>query len=403
MARIRSRKSVARHYTPPPELSLAEGQAKTPQRAAIIAAKAFAQELGIPIPKSIVRKVTGVSERCQTRILASHQVRTRHNWTDSGPDPRGGTRSITRSETAAIAAYVDDESVSLDDRGAPWLDLAEASGVTLPSTFHSKPPGLRTVEPQSIRRACKVDEGMINAVCEEEKELTENQATTRIDWTDEQLLIRPHSEDWEDVAFCDEFHFGIGPQITKRVKRKEGKEYRYKPYNVHRKKVTSKDTKAKAREEEHLKLLNVFVIIGFNYRKYIPYEVPNNVGKMTTKVYTGHILPTVQDDLIKEGLTLCQDADSAHTSKATAKYAREQGITLLTLPGVSPDLSICETMANSLKRAFHARRCTTEKAALARFQLVFNQMDQKKVQEQYTWYCKRLHECRRARGQMTRY
>ena len=137
MARIRSRKSVARHYTPPPELSLAEGQAKTPQRAAIIAAKAFAQELGIPIPKSIVRKVTGVSERCQTRILASHQVRTRHNWTDSGPDPRGGTRSITRSETAAIAAYVDDESVSLDDRGAPWPDLAEASGIILPSTGYA--------------------------------------------------------------------------------------------------------------------------------------------------------------------------------------------------------------------------------------------------------------------------
>jgi hypothetical protein len=88
------------------------------------------------------------------------------------------------------------------------------------------------------------------------------------------------------VAFCDEFHFRIGPQITKRVKRKRGKEYRYRLYNVHRKKVTSKDIKAKARETEHLKLLNVFVIIGFNYRKCILYKVPNDVGKITIKVYT---------------------------------------------------------------------------------------------------------------------
>lgn len=87
IARTRSRKSVARYYIPPPELSLAEGQAKTPQQAAIIAAKAFVQELGIPIPKSIIRKVTGVSECSQIYILALYQVRTRYNWVDLGPDP----------------------------------------------------------------------------------------------------------------------------------------------------------------------------------------------------------------------------------------------------------------------------------------------------------------------------
>ena len=79
----------------------------------MIAAKAFAQELGIPIHKSLVRKVTGVAERVQTRILALKQVRTRHNVPDSGPDPRGAKRAITRSETAVITAYVDDESVPL--------------------------------------------------------------------------------------------------------------------------------------------------------------------------------------------------------------------------------------------------------------------------------------------------
>ena len=104
------------------------------------------------------------------------------------------------------------------------------------------------------------------------------------------------------MAFCDEFHFGIGPQVTMRIKRRKGKKARYKPCNVHRKKVTSKDTKLKAREEKHLKLLNVFVVIGYNYRKILTYEVPNDIGKMTTKCYTEHILPQIAKELKIEAL-----------------------------------------------------------------------------------------------------
>jgi hypothetical protein len=69
---------------------------------------------------------------------------------------------------------------------------------------------------------------------------------------------------------------------------------------------------------------------------------------MTTKVYISHILPLIREDLEREGLTLCQDADSTHTSKATLKYACEDNIKLITLLGVSPDFSIVETMARPL-------------------------------------------------------
>jgi hypothetical protein len=105
---------------------------------------------------------------------------------------------------------------------------------------------------------------------------------------------------------------------------------------------------------------------------------------MTTKVYTSHILSLIKEDLEREGLTLCQDADSAYTSKATLKYACENRINLITLLGVSLDLSICETMAQPLKRAFYARRRTTEKAALARFEKVFDKIDQGKVNSLYS-------------------
>jgi hypothetical protein len=99
------------------------------------------------------------------------------------------------------------------------------------------------------------------------------------------------------VAFCDEFHFGIGPQTTKRLKRKKGSAYRYKSQNVHRKKVTTKDIKAKAREKEHLLLLNVFCVISYDWRMIIPYDVLNEVGKMTIKVYIEVILPALKKEL----------------------------------------------------------------------------------------------------------
>jgi hypothetical protein len=211
MPPIRTRRSRARHFTPPIDLSFSDGQIKTPQRCAVLTAKVLAQELNIQIPQEIVRKISGVPPRNQTRILASKQTRTLHNLPNIGPDPRGRKRALKRSDTAAVGDYLDDSHTSLDEKGAPWLDIAVQAGVDLPQTTHFKPPGLRTVNTQSVQRACKEDEGIINAICEEEKELTEIQATARTDWIDIQLEVRPHSKNWKDVAFCDEFHFGVGP------------------------------------------------------------------------------------------------------------------------------------------------------------------------------------------------
>jgi hypothetical protein len=164
-----------------------------------------------------------------------------------------------------ISKYLNNASVLLNDRGKSWLNIAIDANVTLPQTTHFKPPGLCAVSLQTVQRACKVDEGIINTVCEEEKELTKAQAGRRIDWIDKELPKRPHSENWKDVAFCNKFYFGIGPQLTKRIKRRQGQDQRSKPQNVYCRKVTLKDTKAKAQEEKHLKLLNVFVVIRYNY------------------------------------------------------------------------------------------------------------------------------------------
>jgi DDE superfamily endonuclease len=136
----------------------------------------------------------------------------------------------------------------------------------------------------------------------------------------------------------------------------------------------------------------------------VTYEVPNKVGKMNTKVYTEHILPQILEDFKERGLTLCQDADSAHTSEVTKAWAEEHNLPILTLPGVSPDFSILESMAHPLKRLFHSKRSASEKGALSHFTQIFEkEMDQKTIQHMYEYYTKRLHDYRRAEGQMTKY
>jgi hypothetical protein len=97
----------------------------------------------------------------------------------------------------------------------------------------------------------------------------------------------------------------------------------------------------------------------------IPYIVSNSVGKMTSDVYTEHILPIILPDLQKNGLTLIQDTGSAYKNQATIGWAAKHHLPLITLHGVSPNLSIMESMARPLKRKFHSRRSATESSALA--------------------------------------
>ena len=89
MGRIKPRKSRARYYTPPPELSAKEGHATTPQRTAVIVAKCISQAINTLIPQSVLRDLTNLPERTRTRILAEKEVRTRHNQQHLGPEPRG--------------------------------------------------------------------------------------------------------------------------------------------------------------------------------------------------------------------------------------------------------------------------------------------------------------------------
>ena len=128
--------------------------------------------------------------------------------------------------------------------------------------------------------------------------------------------------------------------------------------NIHRKEIPSKEVKKKVREENHLKIISVFGIVGKDYRRAIAYIVPNQVGKMTIEVYI-QILKELGSDLNR--ITLWQDKNSAHNSKAVLDYAKEYSISLIISLGNSPDLSIIETIVYLVKKVFYSRRYASEK------------------------------------------
>jgi transposase InsO family protein len=94
------------------------------------------------------------------------------------------------------------------------------------------------------------------------------------------------------------------------------------------------------------------VVIGYDYRKMIPYDYGNSNGKMKSDVYI-QILSELLPDL--QGIILYQDKDSAYNSKAITNWAKKNGLDLLILPGKSPDFSIIESIANPVKKLFHSR------------------------------------------------
>ncbi|OCK95288.1 uncharacterized protein K441DRAFT_658681 [Cenococcum geophilum 1.58] len=104
-----------------------------------------------------------------------------------------------------------------------------------------------------------------------------------------------------NITFYNKYYFNLGAKETHRIKRRSSNLYRYLPQNVYRKKG-------------HLKLFNIFIIIG----------------------------------------------------KINLKANTEQDLKLLILPSLLPDLLIMESLAYPIKKKFYLKRVEKD-TALERF------------------------------------
>jgi hypothetical protein len=129
-------KSRARPITPPSSLLKVQGHAETPQKSAIFAIKYFCQIRGIVAPTTAeLQLITGVAPRNQLNIVRTNDCRTRHNQVTKGPDPRGRKRTVSEVATAQVVDYLTDPSKSLKEKSQPWLNIVDAAGAKVDTSY----------------------------------------------------------------------------------------------------------------------------------------------------------------------------------------------------------------------------------------------------------------------------
>jgi hypothetical protein len=388
MARTKNAKNVrsrTRLSTPPGMIiKTSQKHVQTPTRSAILAVLYFAQEKGLQCTLSDINSVFNVPERTAKRIKQQGEPRRLGHVPDAGPDPRGPHRRFTHSDSEAIASYLD--SCGFERRGDSWEEIAINAGVK------------GEFDIQTIRRHVTKETGIHTCIAAKKEALQPHHHSERVSWA-EAMLQR---DDLINLAFSDEIHWCIGSRYVKRIKRRPGE--RFHQDCIQYDKDARKPVKSIATQEGHdYENFHVFCLLGYNYKRFIPYKSTNSNGKMTTAIYIDQILPQIKDELRERGLILYQDRDSAHTSSKTIRYLESNGIDFVNSPAKSPDLSVMETWVAPLRRKFYARRTASVSVGERRFEECLLQLNQCRINENILLYHKRLREVLRKEGRMTRY
>ncbi len=167
------------------------------------------------------------------------------------------------------------------------------------------------------------------------------------------LRQRPEPEDWDDVLFSDECHFGYGPSKKSWIIRKPGTRYCPDCLQLDKNREPS---------EKEKKRFHVWAAVGYNFRSdLVFYDVPGNKnGKMSQRVYRDNILepivkPWIQDARQKGySFTLEEDGDSGHghgsETNIVATWKRENGLQWYKNSPGSPDLAPIENCWNPPKQ-----------------------------------------------------
>ena len=133
-----------RKKLPPPPLELQpwpdrppngrRPQVETPKRSAIFAVYYWAQQQNIPCNLHSISTVFGIPKSTASDILASGRCRRLQHSDDVDNRPR--LRELTRSDTNAIATYLD--QAPFEEKSLPWQDVADQAGVA--KEFHENQP-----------------------------------------------------------------------------------------------------------------------------------------------------------------------------------------------------------------------------------------------------------------------
>ncbi|KJZ69604.1 hypothetical protein HIM_10992 [Hirsutella minnesotensis 3608] len=262
----------------------------TPRKARLRGAFEAAVALNLPVSKRQLFELHGVSRRTGNRILSDLSDRTRHNQPNR-PETRGRKRILKDADVNAIEDLLEKEG--FEARRLPWVSMPAEAGV---DTDASK----RTIQRSLERR------GWYKRKAQQVDYTDPKLAARRIEYAKEALAQRPEKEDWHDIFFSDETHFGYDDERDAQIARPPGT--RNRPENLQEKRIP-KDTE--------VKLLHAWACIGYNFKSpLVWYEVSTNTnGKMSQKVYLEKVLEGyVKPELLEKGVSfiLEEDGDSGH-------------------------------------------------------------------------------------------
>jgi hypothetical protein len=100
-------------------------QLQAPKRAAIFAVYLWAKQQSVPFDLQSISILFGIPKSTASDVFSSGTCRRLQNSGDV--DSRPALRQLTRSDTNAIATYLDE--ATFEEKSFLWQELAEKSGV----------------------------------------------------------------------------------------------------------------------------------------------------------------------------------------------------------------------------------------------------------------------------------
>ena len=261
---------------------------ETPTKAKIQGAVEFCEKQGISYHKEDVIRTFDVERTRGYAYLREGASSRRHHNNSDVSEVRGRHKIVTPKLIREMERLLEEEG--MEARALTWEQLGfevglDCSGKTIQ----------RIMGTMDYHKCIACRKGWVN----------EKTRKLRMKWSDAMLSRYPNAEDWKQVRFSDEVHFGWGPQGKLRIIRRLGERYCHDC-------IQEADEPDEAVKKRH----HCWAAAGHDFKSDIYfYRVPGNSnGKMSQRVYIDSILEPIVKPWIeaKHDFVLEEDGDSGH-------------------------------------------------------------------------------------------
>jgi hypothetical protein len=246
---------------------------------------------GIPHSKEDVFRFNNVSHRQGWAMISNASVDRRHHSQDK-PERRGRPALITNQQIKEMDRIIREDG--FEARKLSWLELGFEAGI-------------EGTQARAIARAMGDTMGYSKCIACQKQWVNKSIALHRKEWSKVTLERHPKPEDWHNVRFSDEVHWGFGPQGSIYITRKPGERYCGDC-------IQQRDERTS--EEKLIKRLHAWAAVGWDFKSSLTfYDISSNTnGKMTQKDYISQILEPVVKPWLDAGhaFILEEDGDSGH-------------------------------------------------------------------------------------------